>query len=76
MATPAGLEPATNCLDYALEDSHFTGLSYPQAKAVALSIELRNRNISGTPEGTRTPIFHPVTLYGVEIRDDTEAYCS
>ena len=43
LATPAGLEPATNCLDYALEDSHFTGLPYPQAKAVALSFELRSR---------------------------------
>lgn len=49
MATPAGLEPATYCLDHALEDSHFTGLPYPQAKAVALSFELRSRMFLALP---------------------------
>lgn len=45
MAIPAGLEPATNCLGDVLEDLHFTGLSYPQTKAIALSIELRNQTL-------------------------------
>lgn len=31
-------------------------------------------NLIGTPDRTRTCIFHPVTRYGLEDRDDTEAY--
>ena len=30
-------------------------------------------NLIGTPDRTRTCIFHPVTRYGLEDRDDTEA---
>lgn len=72
MAIPAGLEPAAYCLGHALEDSHFTGLSYPQAKAVALSIELRNRNKLAHPEGLEPPSIQ-LRCYGLEVRSGTDA---